>query len=60
MLLGSVTHPSKPACSISNDLLTVCTLCTNKYIRYLLDDLHQILQNLSTLTNILVCDDRCG
>lgn len=35
--------------------------CTwNKPIKYLLDDLHQILQNLPTLADILVCNDGCG
>lgn len=31
-----------------------------KPIKYLLDDLHQIFQNLSTLADILVCNDGCG
>jgi len=29
-------------------------------VRYLLNDLHQILQHLPTLADILVCDDRRG
>lgn len=41
--------------------LTAHLTCTwNKPIKYLLDDLHQILQNLPTLADILVCNDGCG
>lgn len=36
------------------------TCAWNKSIKYLLDDLHQILQNLSPLTDILVRNDSCG
>lgn len=35
-----------------------CTVNRKKKImKYLLDDLHQILQNLSTLADVLVCND---
>lgn len=44
----------------ADDLLPSAMNIEHKPIKYLLDDLHQILQNLSTLADILVSNDGCG